>query len=72
MMMKKLCLFGLAAVSFICAAPESAISAAPTAEWDKVFKKSDNVNVEKVTFKNRYGIELAGDLYTPKINLQRN
>ena len=54
------------AVSFICAAPESAISAAPTAEWNKVFKKSDNVNVEKVTFKNRYGIELAGDLYTPK------
>lgn len=66
MNMKKLCLFGLATISFLCAAPDSAISAAPTAEWDKVFPKSDDVNVKKVTFKNRYGIELVGDLYTPK------
>ena len=35
-------------------------------KWDKVFPKSDNVNVRKVLFKNRFGIELAGDLYTPK------
>ncbi len=35
-------------------------------DWDKTFPKSDNVNVQKVSFKNRYGIELAGDLYTPK------
>ena len=34
--------------------------------WDKVFTKSDRVNVEKVHFKNRYGITLVGDLYTPK------
>lgn len=34
--------------------------------WDKVFAKSDKVDVEKVKFKNRYGIELAGDLYIPK------
>lgn len=34
--------------------------------WDKTFKKSDNVTVEKVYFKNRYGILLAGDLYIPK------
>lgn len=34
--------------------------------WDKVFTKSDNVEIKKVTFKNRYGITLAGDLYTPK------
>lgn len=66
MNMKNLYILGLATVSLICAAPETAISAAPTAEWDKVFKKSENVNVEKVTFKNRYGIELTGDLYTPK------
>lgn len=66
MNMKKLCLFGLATISFLCAAPDSAISAAPTAEWDKVFQKSDDVNVKKVTFKNRYGIELTGDLYIPK------
>ena len=34
--------------------------------WDKTFPKSDKVNVEKVHFKNRYGINLTGDLYTPK------
>lgn len=34
--------------------------------WDKVFRKSDKVNVQKVTFKNRYGILLEGDLYSPK------
>jgi fermentation-respiration switch protein FrsA (DUF1100 family) len=37
-----------------------------TEEWDKVFPKSDKVNHEKVTFKNRYGITLAADLYVPK------
>ena len=37
-----------------------------TAEWDKTFAKSDKVDHEKVTFVNRYGITLAGDLYTPK------
>ncbi|MBM6550741.1 alpha/beta hydrolase [Marinomonas ostreistagni] len=35
-------------------------------EWDKTFPKSDKVNHQKVTFKNRYGIPLVGDLYTPK------
>ncbi len=34
-------------------------------KWDKVFPKSDKVNVEKVKFKNRFGVELVGDLYTP-------
>ena len=34
--------------------------------WDKTFKKSENIEVKKVSFKNRYGITLAGDLYTPK------
>ena len=37
-----------------------------TKEWDKVFPKSKNVNHEKVTFKNRYGITLVADLYKPK------
>ena len=36
-----------------------------TDEWDKVFEKSDKVSHEKVTFKNRYGITLAADLYKP-------
>ncbi len=37
-----------------------------TAEWDKTFPKSENVNHSKVTFVNRYGITLAADLYAPK------
>lgn len=37
-----------------------------TAEWDKVFPKSDKVNHSKVTFVNRYGVTLAADMYTPK------
>ncbi|MFZ7173319.1 alpha/beta hydrolase [[Pasteurella] aerogenes] len=42
-----------------------------TQEWDKVFPKSDKVEHHKVTFKNRYGITLAADLYMPK-NAQDN
>lgn len=34
--------------------------------WDKVFTQSDKVKIQKVTFKNRYGITLVGDLYIPK------
>ena len=37
-----------------------------TTEWDKTFPKSENVDHEKVTFVNRYGITLAADMYTPK------
>ena len=37
-----------------------------TQEWDKTFPQSDKVSHSKVTFRNRYGITLAGDLYTPK------
>ena len=35
-------------------------------KWDKVFPLSETVNHQKVEFKNRYGITLVGDLYTPK------
>ena len=35
-------------------------------EWDKTFPKSDKVRHEKVTFRNRFGIMLAADLYVPK------
>lgn len=37
-----------------------------TKEWDKVFPKSDKVDHSKVTFRNRYGITLAADMYVPK------
>lgn len=36
-----------------------------TSEWDKVFPQSENIHHEKITFKNRYGITLAADLYKP-------
>ena len=38
-----------------------------TNEWDKIFKLSDKVTHKKVTFHNRFGITLVGDLYEPKI-----
>jgi fermentation-respiration switch protein FrsA (DUF1100 family) len=34
--------------------------------WDKTFPKSDRVDHQKVSFQNRYGITLVGDLYLPK------
>ncbi len=37
-----------------------------TAQWDKTFPKSEKVDHRKVTFRNRYGITLAADLYQPK------
>ncbi|WP_175839383.1 alpha/beta hydrolase [Burkholderia anthina] len=35
-------------------------------KWDKTFAKSEKVDHKKVSFKNRYGITLAADLYQPK------
>jgi len=37
-----------------------------TQEWDKTFPKSDKVEHSKATFRNRYGITLAADVYKPK------
>ena len=37
-----------------------------TQEWDKTFPQNDAVDHCKVTFHNRFGIELAADLYKPK------
>lgn len=34
--------------------------------WDKIFPQSDKVNHQKISFENRYGINLVGDLYFPK------
>ena len=42
------------------------MSNAKDSSWDKVFPKSDKVDVKKVSFTNRFGIKLAGDLYMPK------
>ena len=61
------------AAAFTGALPMTyAQSADPTAavslvsEWDKIFPRSDKVTHRKVSFKNRYGITLVGDLYLPK------
>jgi uncharacterized protein len=37
-----------------------------TRKWDKTFPQSTRVTHRKVTFTNRYGITLVGDLYRPK------
>ncbi len=42
------------------------MSNAKQKDWDKTFAKSDKVDIQKVSFKNRYGITLVGDLYLPK------
>jgi fermentation-respiration switch protein FrsA (DUF1100 family) len=62
---------GMAALGLLSASgtalAASAVDAAQlTQEWDKTFAKSDKVDHRKVTFKNRYGITLAADLYQPK------
>ena len=37
-----------------------------TQDWDKTFPQSEKVDHKKVTFRNRYGITLAADMYIPK------
>ena len=37
-----------------------------TQEWDKTFPRNPKIGHRKVTFRNRYGIVLAADLYTPE------
>ena len=58
-------LLGCLAVLLIFGASNIASAKSCNCKWDKVFPKSDKVNIERVTFKNRFGIELVGDLYTP-------
>lgn len=60
-MIKKF-LISLAAIILIIGGTNMSIAK----EWDKTFPKSAKVDVQKVSFKNRYGITLVGDLYTPK------
>ena len=39
-------------------------------DWDKVFPQSDKVSHSKVTFRNRYGITLAADMYKPSMRME--
>lgn len=61
---------GLVAAAVMSASPALASARGGAAQgagaWDKTFPKSDRVDHRKVTFKNRYGITLAADLYEPK------
>jgi fermentation-respiration switch protein FrsA (DUF1100 family) len=53
-------------VASVAAAQSSARSKIQmTDKWDKTFARSDKVDHKKVSFKNRYGITLAADLYQP-------
>jgi uncharacterized protein len=57
--------FAGAALAVAISTPNIA-AAADELEWDKTFPKSEKVEHRKVTFKNRYGINLSADLYQPK------
>ncbi|MBK1697225.1 alpha/beta hydrolase [Rhodovibrio salinarum] len=56
---------GAAALSAVSVAG-APVFAQSSKEWDKTFPKSDAVDYGRVTFTNRYGITLVGDLYLPK------
>ncbi len=58
-------LAGRAAFAATPSAPIESGGLRLTQEGDKVFPKSEKVDHQKVTFKNRYGITLAADLYLP-------
>jgi fermentation-respiration switch protein FrsA (DUF1100 family) len=58
---------GAAAVTAMTSSITATPAVAQTASaWDKTFPQSAEVDHEKVTFKNRYGITLTADLYQPK------
>ncbi|OFB35876.1 hypothetical protein BA059_27435 [Mycolicibacterium sp. (ex Dasyatis americana)] len=52
-----------------CGGPTEQAAEPPS--WDKTFPKSDSVDVERVSFVNRLGIDLVGDLYAPA-NIDRS
>ena len=61
----------LGVVSMASCASSAGEATQAAVTWDKTFPKSDQVDVEKVSFTNRLGINLIGDLYVPK-NLDRS
>src|SRR5687768_12864415 len=56
---------GAVVLSLLSAAGKAA-SAQSTLGWDKTFAQSARVAHQKVTFYNRLGINLVGDLYVPR------
>lgn len=61
-----LCVGASSALAQTNPASTAGAAASLTQAWDKTFPKSEKVDHQKVTFKNRYGITLAADLYLPK------
>lgn len=55
-----------AALASTAVAPTGSRAMQLTQVWDKTFPKRAKVDHRKLTFKNRYGITLAADLYVPK------
>ena len=64
-MFKRFLLFTFIVLFFVGGIVKSSCVEAKNCKWDKVFAKSDKVKTEKIEFKNRFGITLAGDLYIP-------
>lgn len=68
--MKKIVLTAVAVVLLLASASSSKsnknIKEMSTQKDQYTFELSENVTREKVSFKNRYGITLVGDLYSPK------
>lgn len=63
---------GIAAFGAMSLTPPSFAKAETMSnDWDKTFPKSAKVDHQKVSFKNRYGITLSGDLYLPKDRARR-
>ncbi|MBE6383743.1 MAG: alpha/beta hydrolase [Lentisphaerae bacterium] len=65
-MMKEIAMATLVAGG-VCTADATDASLPLTQVWDKTFSKSGKVEHSKVTFKNRFGITLAADVYKPKV-----
>lgn len=57
-------LTAMAAASLL--GPTAATTQTAPDAWDKTFPKSARVDHQKISFRNRYGITLAGDMYLPK------
>ncbi len=57
---------GAVALSAASVASVAAAQVPISSDWDKTFPRSTRVDHQKVTFTNRYGLALVGDLYLPK------
>ena len=71
--MSKLAIGGFAIMATMATMTANATELKLAQEWDKTFPKSDKVEHCKATFKNRFGITLAADVYKPMLgNGERN